>query len=151
MAVPKSINEAKGSWRGKSKLNLPWLPAEKRLSESESSLHIDTDSQDKFATITYDWSYEGQREEGTIILAKSAKSNLVEFGWVDSWHQNEAILHLKGDDSGTSSVKAKGQYAEVWGWTIELVLSATSLTLKMDNIAPTGEATWAVEAIYSRD
>lgn len=154
MSVPKSIHMAKGLWRGKSKLNLPWLPPEKRVTESSSSLHIDTDSQDKFATITYDWRYEGKKEEGTIILSGNVKSKLVQMGWVDSWHQNEAVLHLKGKDSETGSVKAKGEWsagAEVWGWTIELLAVGDKLTIKMENVTPAGEATWAVEGVYSRD
>lgn len=153
MAVPKSIQLAKGTWKGKSKLNLPWLAPDKRVTESNSSLHIDTDSQDKFATITYDWRHEGKRQEGTIIVSGSAKSGSVEFGWVDSWHQNESVLHLKGGVSETGSVKAKGIYGtekEPWGWTIELLPSGDSLTVKMDNLTPAGEATWAVEGVYSR-
>lgn len=154
MAVPKSIHEAKGLWRGKSKLNLPWLAPEKRVSESHSSLHIDTDSQDKFATITYNWQYEGKREEGTIILAKEAEANVVTFGWVDSWHQNGGVMHLKGEDAGAGSIKAKGEYSadkEMWGWTLEIISTHDSLTIKMDNLTPAGEPTWAVEGIYTRE
>ncbi|MBI1756620.1 MAG: hypothetical protein HY248_03795 [Fimbriimonas ginsengisoli] len=154
MAVPKSIHAAKGLWRGKSKLNQSWLPPGKRVSESNSSLHIDTDSLDTFATITYDWHYEGKREEGTIILAKQGKSNAVEIGWVDSWHEHDGVLHLKGEDSGTGSVKARGLWSagkEVWGWTIELLATADSLTVKMENVPPAGEPIWAVEGVYSRD
>jgi hypothetical protein len=98
--VPVLIETAKGQWQGKSRLNLPWLAAEKQITESDSFLRIETDSQDKFATLTYDWHYEGKREEGMIILAKSADSEGVQFGWVDSWHQSEAVLHLKGEESG---------------------------------------------------
>jgi len=154
MAVPKSITGAVGLWQGKSKLNLPWLAPEKRVTESNSSLHIETDSQGKFATITYDWHYEGKREEGTIIVAKSGKTNAVQFGWVDSWHQNDGVLHLKGEDSGTGPVKAKGEYSagakEVWGWTIEISPTKDGLTVKMENVPPTGEPMWAVEAVYKR-
>lgn len=154
MAVPKSILMAKGSWRGKSKLNLPWLPRDKRVTESNSSLHIDTDSQEKIVTITYDWQYDGKREEGTLILTKARKSSAIEMGWVDSWHESDAVLHLMGEESATGSIKARGEYGagkEIWGWSIELLPTETSLTIKMDNIPPTGEAMWAVEAVYSRE
>jgi hypothetical protein len=153
MAVPKSIYAAKGLWRGKSKLNLPFLPPDKRVSESNSSLHIDTDSHDAFATITYDWNYERKRQEGTLILCKDPKSNAVQFGWVDSWHQNSAVMHLTGEDSDPGLVKAKGTYGggkEIWGWTIEFQPTEDQLTLKMENVTPAGEAIWAVQAVYSR-
>ncbi len=153
MAVPKSIQTAKGSWKGRMKLNLPWLPPENQISESDSSMQIETDSQETFATITYDWQYEGKRQESTTLISGSNESNAVQFAWVDSWHQSEAVLHLKGEDLGTGPVKARGEWnagEEVWGWTIEFLPSGESLTLKMENITPAGDPTWAVEAVYQR-
>lgn len=152
MAVPESIHKAVGLWRGKSRLHLPFLPPEKQVTESDSVLHIETDAAVKFATITYDWRYEGTREEGTILLAAHERS--VQLGWVDSWHQNEAVMHLKGEESGTGSMKVRGEFGaggEVWGWTIELVPTADRLTLRMENVSPAGEAVWAVDAVYTRE
>ena len=153
MAVPVSIHCAKGTWHGVSKLHLPWLALEKRISESKSTLHVVTDRQGNFATITYEWEYEGRQEQGTIILAKSSDMTSIQFGWVDSWHQSDSVLHLKGETSQSGSMKARGEYGagdEVWGWTIELAPTSDSLALKMENVTPDGEATWAVDAVYSR-
>jgi len=154
MAIPKSIHEAKGLWKGNSRLNLPWLPADKQVSESNSSLHIDSDGNNTYATITYNWSHEGKRQEGTIILSESTDSKAVELGWVDSWHQNSGVLHLVGEESDSGSVKVKGTYGpakEPWGWTIEFQRAGNQLSMNMDNIKPSGEAIWAVKATYSRD
>lgn len=154
MAIPESIHKAVGLWHGKSKLNLPWLPPEKRVTESASRLHIETDNHVRLATITYDWHYDGKREEGTLILCGSAKSKKMEMGWSDSWHQNSGVLHLKGQESESGAVKARGEYTvdgkEFWGWTIELAATADKLTLCMENVTPKGEAEWAVEATYTR-
>lgn len=152
MAVPKSLRGAKGMWRGTSKLNLPWLAPDKQVTESPSSLHIDFDALEKFATLTYTWLYEGKSQEGTLLVAMGAKSQRAEMGWADSWHQAEGILHLKGEDSG-ASVKARGEYGdkEVWGWTIELTATESTFRIKMDNVPPTGDAMWAVDATYTRD
>ena len=154
MSVPKSIHESKGLWRGTSKLNLSELPPDKRVSESNSSLHIDTDEQNSYATVAYDWKYEGKRQEGTILICKSSASPTVQFAWVDSWHQNSAVMHLTGQDTESDSVKAKGTYQagkEIWGWTIALHFSSDQLILKMENVTPAGEPEWAVEASYKRD
>jgi hypothetical protein len=153
MAVPKSIVDSKGSWRGKSQLNLPWLPPEKRVTESNSSLHIDTDGSGSFATITYTWAHEGKRQEGTILVCGAHKSDAIEFGWVDSWHQNSSVLHLVGSSPEGGSTKAKGTYSgdgQTWGWTIELVASDGKLAMNMENIPPTGDPMWAVHANYER-
>jgi len=154
MAVPKSIHSAKGLWHGKSLLNLPWLAPDKQVSESTSSLHIDTDKHDAFATITYTWQYEGKQQEGTILLAQSGKGKHLELGWVDSWHQNTSVLHLIGEESESGSVKAKGAYSagkETWGWTIAFEHDGDQLTMIMENVTPAGQATWAVKAAYKKD
>lgn len=153
MAVPESIVHSKGSWRGKYQLNLAYLPPDERVTESTSSLHVETDRQSAYATITYDWEHEGKREEGTLILCKSEKTNAVEFAWVDSWHQNGSVLHLAGDDSAEPSIKAKGSFdaeGQTWGWTIEFVASETRLVMKMAVLSPSGEEDWAVHATYER-
>jgi len=153
MAVPKSIREAKGLWQGKSQLNLPFLPPEKRVSESNSRFHIETDDQNSYATITYDWHYEGKRQEGTIIVCMAEKSRAVQFGWVDSWHQSTAVMHLTGKESDSGSVKVKGTYPagkETWGWTIEFIHEGDGISMNMENVTPSGEAIWAVKATYKR-
>ena len=118
MAIPKSIIDAAGSWFGSSKLNQSWLPPEKRIAESASFLHIETDDHRTFATITYTWHHEGKRHEGTILVCMDGDSKVVQFGWSDSWHQNTAVMHLVGSEVNEGSVKTKGTYAaekEVWG------------------------------------
>jgi hypothetical protein len=154
MAVPKPIHDAKGLWRGKSSLNLPWLPPDKQVSESDSSLHVDTDGLNTYATITYTWHHDGMRQEGTIILCGSSETKSVELGWSDSWHQNSGVMHLAGQESADGLVKAKGTYGpakELWGWTIAFHLDGAQLTMNMENVTPAGEAVWAVKATYKRD
>lgn len=153
MSVPKPIFDAKGSWKGKSKLNLPWLAPDKRVSECDSDLHVDCDRQGTYATIVYEWSYEGKRQEGTLILAGSKTTNTIEIGWADSWHQNSGVLHLSGHVTDDAKIKTKGTYnaeGQEWGWTIAVEVTASTLSLKMENVTPAGEATWAVDGEYHR-
>lgn len=153
MSVPTFMKAAQGKWKGTSKLNLPWLPAEKQVTSSESHLHIESDPQDKYATLHYSWAYEGKREEGTLILAGDAKENRFEIGWSDSWHQSTGVLHLTGT-STDSSVKCRGSYTaegETWGWTIELSTRGEEFHLKMENVMPGDNAVWAVLAVYTRE
>jgi hypothetical protein len=154
MAVPKSIHDAKGSWRGKSKLNLADQPPDKRVTESDSHLHVDCDALNAYATILYDWSYEGKRQEGTMLLCMAHKAKTVEYGWVDSWHQSTAVMHLAGTCDDTGPVKAKGTWSaggQPWGWTISLEHMGDELLLKMEVITPDGRVEWAVDATYKRE
>lgn len=154
MAVPKRLHDAKGLWKGKSQLNLPWLAPDKRVTESNSQLHIDTDAHDAFATIAYTWEHEGKRQEGTMLVAMAKKSKAVEIGWCDSWHQPTGVLHLTGTEAESGSLKTKGSYAagnENWGWTIAFDFDGDQLKLTMENVTPAGEAEWAVKAVYKKD
>ena len=154
MSVPKSIVNGKGSWRGRSKLHLPWLEADARISESASRLHIDCDGQNASATIVYAWEHEGKAQEGTILLCGHGTSKDVELGWVDTWHQNSSVMHLVGRVGDDGSVSAKGAFkveGQAWGWTIALAFEGERLRLKMENVTPLGIADWAVDALYSRD
>lgn len=134
-------------------LNLSWLPPDKQVTESQSSFHVDTDKHDSFATITYTWAHEGKPQEGTLLLCQAAKTKHLDMGWVDSWHQNTSVLHLTGEESETGSVKAKGTYPagkETWGWTIAFEYDGSQLSMIMENVTPSGEATWAVKATYKK-
>ncbi len=153
MAVPQFVIDAKGLWKGKSKLNLPWLPADKQVTESDSHLHIDCDRKNAFATVTYTWSHEGKEQEGTMLICQDPKSKTVELGWSDSWHENTAVLHAIGEEKPAGYFKTKGTYkggGEEWGWTIALTVVDGTLLLKMENVTPKGEAAWAVDATYER-
>lgn len=153
MAVPKHILDSKGSWKGESKLHRVWLPKDKQVQTSASFLHIDADRENKFAKIDYIWYYEGARHEGHMLVCGSNKAGTFEIAWSDSWHQNSGILYLKGKLEG-NSIKTKGDWqaeGETWGWTIELVTKDNEFLVKMENITPQGEATWAVEGTYHRE
>jgi hypothetical protein len=154
MAVPKRVLEAKGLWKGQSQLNLPWLPPDKRVTESKSQLHVDTDAGDHYATITYTWEYEGKPQEGTMIVCMANKTKAVQIGWVDSWHENSEVLHLVGTEAESGEVRTKGSYGdpkEPWGWTINLDLVGGKLLLTMENIPHGSEPQWAVKGTYEKD
>ena len=148
-----SIHEAKGRWRGASQPHLSLLPPGKQITTSDSELHVDTDAHDAYATITYHWEYEGKRQEGAMLVYKADKSNAVEMGWADSWHQSSGVMHLAGQVAADGSLKVSGPYSagkETWGWTISFHHQDDQFTLEMENITPAGEAEWAVRATYKR-
>lgn len=152
MAVPKQILSSVGLWQGSYKLNQSWLPEGKRVSESFSQLHIDLDQRHSFATITYRWTYKDKPQDGVIILCGDEKSQAYEVGWVDSWHESSAVLHLSGRIS-PSGIKTTGSYHagdQTWGWTADLSFENDELHLEMDNVPPKGEPIWAVRATYKR-
>lgn len=153
MAAPELTKELAGNWAGKSKLHMSWLPPEQRVQESDSKLSLKINDQGAFASLTYDWSFEGDRQEGTILFAAENEGTGVQLAWVDSWHQSGGIMHLTGNIESSGDLKAAGSYSggdELWGWTISFTSQDGQLKLTMENVTPAGEAEWAVEGIYSR-
>lgn len=152
MAVPKFVQDAQGSWKGTSKLNLPWLPKEKQVSKCDSKLHVEIDPGHRYATIHYIWAYEGKREEGTMIVCGDEKE-LVEIGWSDSWHMNAGVMKLKGKYVA-GYLKTRGEYTaegQTWGWSVALELKDGVFWIKMENIMPGEKAMWAVEGEYRKE
>ncbi|HLK13310.1 MAG TPA: DUF1579 family protein [Fimbriimonadaceae bacterium] len=153
MSVPDFIVAAKGTWKGKSKLHQVWLPPERQVTESDSTLFIDPDPSNTFATVLCDWADEGEPQHGRFLLCGDAKTKAVEIGWVDTWHMSGGVMHLAGAQTGDTELKTRGSYGagdEVWGWTVDFALEGEKLTLKMDNVTPDGDADWAVDAVYER-
>lgn len=149
MAIPKTIKDAAGSWKGKSKLHLSWLPEAERITECDSTLHVDLDRNQSFATVTYVWSHEGKEHEGSILLSGSEKEGM-SAGFTDSWHMSTGVLPMKSDKF---EANVKGHYSageELWGWRVAVEVSGDTLKLKMFNATPKGEEEWAVEGTYKR-
>lgn len=153
MAIPKTIRDAHGTWTGNSKLHLSWVEPPKNVQESYSNLSISLDPLGSFALIDYDWAYNGEMQHGQMIVAGNAENQEITAGWSDSWHQNSAVMALAGVGM-SGKVELKGEYAVEghpnWGWSIEFELEGESLTVRMFNVTPEGEAEWAVEGLYSR-
>lgn len=141
-------------WEGQTRLHLPFLPEDKRVQESRSHLHIETDSLGSYAVLTYDWEYEGARQEGAMLLAGNEELDTATCGWCDSWHQSDSVMSLTGTGCKGGTLVVKGSYkvpdGPDWGWRIELERKDEALLLRMFNVTPEGEEVWAVEGNYSR-
>lgn len=155
MATNNFLQKSVGQWKGESKLHLSWLEDEsKRVQPGASELHIDLDDKKMYATLTYWWTYEGERQEGimTIICDEKRKKSFI--GWVDAWHMNYDVMRFEGElevdrISGFGKYYVGDEHPE-WGWRITLEMDGEKLKVKMDNVSPEGESEWAVEGTYSR-
>lgn len=152
MPAPKVLIAASGLWAGTSKLQLSHLPPDQRVTESPSTLTVAIDPHTSYALVNYVWEYDGEKQYGTVLVCGDESGASVDMAWSDSWHQNSAVMNLKGSESG-GSVKASGTWGpeeEPWGWTVGFGLEGESLVMRMEVVTPTGDSDWAVEAVYSR-
>jgi len=152
MAARKLTERWTGTWSGSSTLFLDPAGAGER---SDSRLSVRSAALGRFVTLEYDWSTQGARQEGLLLIG--AETPLVAAAaWVDSWHMAERLMKLAGTIDPRGSVRVVGRYAATpgveWGWSITVELaSPDELLLRMHNIEPSGREALAVDARYRRE
>lgn len=127
-------------WNGPAEL---WLdPNGNEALTSNASLTFVADGFD------YSWSYEGDPQEGTVLIADGA------LRWRDSWHQpeNTELSLVRAHESlfAAEYAYAAGSGPD-WHWRIRLSERPDeTLVLQMTNIAPWGEEARAVRMLLTR-
>ena len=151
MAVPTILKRLIGTWRGDNRL---WLRPEQPFRASESTVEINLTAQGRFALIRYTWSYEGQPQDGMLLVGQEPAHRRVQGVWVDSWHMGDQFMLCEGS-AEPNGVWVKGSYPAPpdpdWGWQITIESHTDSaFRMVMHNISPEGSEMLAVETICSR-
>ena len=138
-----------GTWTGQSTL---WLDPEGEGDTQPSNVRVSTVARGKALWVDYDWTVDDTSEEGSLLIERDPKQPGYRAAWVDSWHQDRAMMVLTGDDAEAVDVRGTYQvpgYPE-WGWRIRLETDGERLRLLMWNISPEGNEARAVEGGYER-
>ena len=152
MSIPENFEKLTGEWMGTNRLHVPWM-ADDPIKESNSNASISFAANAKFFKLEYDWVYEGQRQEGLLIIFvdKESKASMV---WFDSWHQSAGFMNCEGTFSdGKISVKGFYKVPEHpdWGWRTDLETEdSDSFKSTMYNVSPEGQEDLAVEGNFQR-
>jgi hypothetical protein len=152
MSIPEYFSRLAGTWRGENKLYMmPGDPV--RVSASRAT--VATAAQGKFLTLAYTWDFEGQPQDGLLVLGFEATDGPVTAAWVDSFHYGDKILVCTGAATPDGGATVRGSYPAPpgpdWGWRITLPVTADGvLRVVMYNIEPDGPEQLAVEADYTR-
>jgi hypothetical protein len=141
-----------GSWTGISKL---WLEPDKLTDESPVVGSIQLILDGRFALYLYQGSIDGEPQHGVFTFGYNTHLNRYEASWVDSWHNNTAIMFCTGSaiDSG---FQVLGGYPDPnggpdWGWRTEVELvDEDHLLITAYNIMPEGGEAKATEARLMR-
>ncbi|MCL4869056.1 MAG: hypothetical protein KJ063_08815 [Anaerolineae bacterium] len=107
-----------------------------------------------FLMIAYDWAYQGQPQDGILLVRLAEPPDDLRMVWLDSWHTEGNFMTFRGEAYGDGEVSAVGSYAATegpdWGWRIVLTaVPEGGFALCMYNIPPGSGAELAVEANYS--
>lgn len=152
MSVPVPIIKLAGRWTGIKRL---WFDPAGATIESDTTMSVATVAQGQFATFHYAWSYEGQAQDGLILIGRQG-GDRIRAAWVDSFHSADTMMICEGEADVAGKLSASGSYAVPegpdWGWRIDILPQGeASFVIAMYNVTPDGEAHLGVEMTYRRD
>jgi len=141
-----------GAWAGTSRL---WLEPGKLADESQVVGSIQLILDGRFALYLYQGSVEGEPQHGLFIFGYNTLLDQYEASWVDSFHNNTAIMFCTGKaaDNGFS---VTGSYPDPtggpdWGWRTQIALvDDDHLVITAFNISPEGDEARATESQLTR-
>jgi len=153
MSVGQKLSNLVGTWKGINRLHTPWMP--KKIHESESTAVVRSKMNGQFLSIEYTWSYEGELQEGMLVIGCDAKSDAAQAVWTDSWHSKNVLMVCNGTADITGAISVTGSYAVPenpdWGWRTVITPNEESFSYAMYNVSPEGTEDLAVETEFSRD
>jgi hypothetical protein len=141
-----------GHWAGKSKL---WLDPDTLTDEAPVQGSIQLILDGRFALYLYQSSIEGEPQHGMFTFGFNTTLEQFEASWVDSYHNNTAIMFCTGNPTG-NGFWVLGSYPDPtggpdWSWRTELeLLDANHLIISAYNLSPEGNETKAVETRLER-
>ena len=141
-----------GNWTGTSKL---WLEPDTLTDESAVAGSIQLLLDRRFALYLYQGSIEGEAQYGMFTFGYNTLLDRYEASWVDSWHNNTAIMFCTGN-AIENGFFVLGSYPDPnggpdWGWRTEVtLLDEDHLLITAYNIIPDGGEVKATEANLMR-
>lgn len=149
MAMHDLLAPLAGPWTGTSNL---WLDPAKPARVCDSTAHGTPISRDKLLRLGYTWSFDGQPQEGSLVLSCDEAGDC-RAAWTDSWHMNDVLMLCRGKTRGELDLFGEygvGAGEPPWGWRTRLEVADGELKLLMWNVTPSGEEAKAVEGLYRR-
>ena len=146
------LRQLVGGWTGMSKL---WLEPDTLTDESPVLGSITLVLEGRFAIYLYQGSVEGEPQHGMFIFGYNTITDQYEASWVDSFHNNTAIMSCVGSATETG-FSVLGSYPDPtggpdWGWRTEVELvDHDHLVITAYNIDPEGGEARATEASLTR-
>ena len=152
MSLNEDLAQYAGVWKGTNNLYLSWLPDP--LRQSSSDLIVSLKANKQFVAFDYTWAYEGEGQEGMILVGCDKNSDAVQTVFTDSWHSSHTFMLSDGKVSEDGSISVKGYYKVKdhpdWGWRTDIIPASETLRIVMYNVSPDDDEELAVEMDFSR-
>ncbi|MBK9156181.1 MAG: DUF1579 family protein [Chloracidobacterium sp.] len=152
MSIQSEFEGHAGRWHGTNILYLSGPEGPKKLSPSDLTVSFKANGQ--FVAFDYTWEYEGELQEGFLVLGSDERSDAVQAVWTDSWHNRNVLMLCDGKKAPEGTFSVKGFYKVEghpdWGWRTEIIPGDGTLRIGMYNVSPEGEEELAVETDLTR-
>ena len=141
-----------GGWAGTSRL---WLEPDVLSGEAPMIGNIQLILDRRFALFLYQSAVDGESQHGMFTFGYNTLSDRYEASWVDSFHNNTAIMFCVGT-SVENGFSVLGSYPDPtggpdWGWrTVVELPDDDHLLITAYNILPEGGEAKATEARLTR-
>jgi hypothetical protein len=141
-----------GSWAGTTKT---WIDPASEPSEARTQGSIQLILEGRFALYLYQSSVDGEPQHGMFTFGYDTTLDQYEASWVDSFHNNTAIMYCVGQGSATGFTVV-GNYPDPmggpdWSWRTELeLIDSDRLDITAYNVSPEGGESLAVKTVLSR-
>jgi hypothetical protein len=139
-----------GQWKGSYQL---WLSPGADANVSPSAATVLPVVKGKFVRFDYTWMWEGELQEGSLLIGYEAGSGSVTAVWIDGWHNGNRFMICHGKIRG-DAIDVLGSYPAPsgpdWGWrTVIMPGGPDSLHMTMYNITPEAKEALAVDVRYT--
>lgn len=152
MGADQKLSDLLGTWKGINRLYVPWMP--ENLKESESTAIVRSKMNGQFLSLEYTWAFDGNPQEGLLILGCDQKSDAVQAVWTDSWHSKGVLMLCNGEAGPDGRISVIGYYSVPnspdWGWRTEIAPGGDGFRYAMYNVSPDAVEELAVETEFTR-
>ncbi len=146
------LGEFVGDWAGRNQL---WMEPGTPVHECATTASVAPEARRVCTSIRYAWEFNGQPQEGLLLVLNAAEPGPDNVVWVDSFHTGGRLMRFHGETDELGRISALGSYPAPpgpdWGWRIVIGSDGPGeLHVLMYNILPDGTVYPAVESRYGR-
>jgi len=137
MALTDAFKQAAGGWKGTKTV---WPGPGTDAISSDVWLDARLAARGKSLVLSYDWTASGEAQQGELGFSLSTDLATAHGWWIDSWHNDDAVMQLTGRVTESNVVMLSGTFpvsdGADWGWDIQISPTETEMDIVMWVIPP---------------
>src|SRR5688500_6011290 len=108
MTFLETLAACAGQWAGNNRLHDPHT---QQPEDTPGTLIVTPLLDGRFVRLDYTWSWQGQPQSGAMIVGHENDANVDTMYWVDSWHNGDKGMLMRGPGGDGQSITVNGTFA----------------------------------------